>query len=88
MATNKIGQVGTYKKIEIDNAICNRRFHISFEEGSPVIEKHVNVDCPHCGVTLFEADNHPPVILARDENLVKQVDGSRPTLYECRFVAK
>ena len=26
-----------YKKIEIDNAVCKRRFHIAFEEGrSPV----------------------------------------------------
>ncbi|NBW80342.1 hypothetical protein EBR21_01180 [bacterium] len=75
----------TYRKIEIDNATCKRRFHVAFEEGqTPVSE--TKVLCPHCGVTLFEAKNHPPAILSRDENLVKSPDGSNTTLNECRFL--
>ena len=75
----------SYRKIEIDNSVCRRRFHIAFEEGqAPVSE--TKVLCPHCGVTLFEAKNHPPAILSRDENLVKSPDGSRTTLDECLFL--
>jgi hypothetical protein len=75
----------TYRKIEIDNAVCKRRFHIAFEEGqAPVSE--TKVECPHCGVTLFESKNHPPAILSRDENLVKSPDGSNSILNECRFL--
>lgn len=75
----------TYRKIEIDNSICRRRFHIAFEEGqTPVAE--TKVLCPHCGVTLFEAKNHPIAILSRDENLVKSPDGSNTTLSECHFL--
>ncbi|MEY3903631.1 MAG: hypothetical protein RL189_2937 [Pseudomonadota bacterium] len=74
-----------YKKIEIDNSVCRRRFHIAYEEGqSPVAE--TKVLCPHCGVTLFEARNHPPAILSRDENLVKSPDGTNTTLSECQFL--
>jgi len=75
----------TYHKIEIDNAVCRRRFHIAYEEGqAPVPE--TKILCPHCGVTLFEAKNHPPAILTRDENLVKSPDGSNTTLAECQFL--
>lgn len=75
----------SYKKIEIDNATCKRRFHIAFEEGrSPVAE--TKAICPHCGITLFEAKNHPPVMLSRDENLVQSPDGSRKTINECQFL--
>ncbi len=75
----------SYKKIEIDNAVCKRRFHIAFEEGrAPVAE--TSVACPHCGIILFEAKAHPPVILSREENLIHSPDGSRPTLYECKFL--
>ena len=84
MGVEKV-RTGVYKKIEIDNAVCNRRFHLSFEEGSTP-EKHVEIDCPHCGIKLFEADNHPQVVLAREENLVKSPDGSRTTLHDCRFL--
>lgn len=79
---------GVYKKIEIDNAVCNRRFHLTYEEGSPIIERNVKIACPHCGVTVFEAQNHVPVMLSREENLVKSPDGTRPTLYECHFKSK
>ncbi|NBO38264.1 hypothetical protein EBU99_06750 [bacterium] len=75
----------SYRKIEVDNAVCRRRFHIAFEEGqAPVAE--TKVECPHCGVTLFHAQNHPQAILSREENLVKSPDGSRTTLNECHFL--
>lgn len=74
-----------YKKVEIDNSTCRRRFHIAFEEGQPPVAE-TKVLCPHCGVTLFEAQNHPPAILSRDENLVKSPDGTRKTLNECHFL--
>ncbi len=76
-----------YRKFEIDNVVCRRRFHIAYEEGQKPQPK-VEVDCPHCGVRLFEAVDHPPVILLREENLVKSPDGSRPLLYECKFNQK
>jgi hypothetical protein len=75
-----------YKKIEIDNAICKRRFHIAYEEGYPEILPKVQVLCPHCGVPVFEATNHPPAILTREENLVKSPDGTRPMIYDCKFL--
>lgn len=81
METSKLN----YKKIEIDNSVCKRRFHIAYEEGrSPVAE--TSALCPHCGITLFEAKNHPPVILSRDENLIQSPDGSRTTLNTCKFL--
>ena len=75
-----------YKKIEVDNPVCNRRFHIAYEERTNGPRGHVQVACPHCGVTIFESDNFPPVILAREENLVKSPDGSRPLVQKCDFL--
>jgi hypothetical protein len=74
-----------YRKIEIDNAICNRRFHIAFEEGQKLVARQT-IACPHCGVVLWEEDQFPPAILLREENLVKSPDGSRPMLTECQFL--
>lgn len=79
------GQSGRYRHLEVDNAVCMRRFHVCYEEGTSNPLPHVEVKCPHCGVTVFEADNHVEVMLARDENLVSRPDGSRPIVYECRF---
>ena len=73
-----------HKKILIDNAICKRRFHLIYEENSPKPE-HVVIKCPHCSVILFEADNHAPVLLAREENLVKSPTGEATIVYECNF---
>jgi hypothetical protein len=78
----------TYKKIEIDNPICNRRFHIAWEERANAPKGHVRLDCPHCGVTIFERDDFPPAIITREENLVKSPDGSRPLLQHCEFLNK
>jgi hypothetical protein len=74
-----------YRKIEIDNPICNRRFHIAWEEGTAKVVPETRVNCPHCGVTLFEAKNHAPVILLREENLVNAPDGTRRMCYECKL---
>lgn len=74
-----------YRKIEVDNAICKRRFHIAYEQGQPSLPKQA-IDCPHCGVRLWEGENLPPAILLREENLVKSPDGSRPLVTECDFL--
>ncbi len=76
-----------YQKIIIDNAVCKRRFHLVYEENSSPRE-HVIVKCPHCSVILFEQENHHPVLLAREENLVKSPEGDAPIVYECKFAAK
>lgn len=73
-----------YEKRLIDNAICKRRFHLVFEKGSPNCPT-VEAKCPHCGVILFQEKNHPPVMVVREENLVKSPDGSEPMIYECQF---
>jgi DNA-directed RNA polymerase subunit RPC12/RpoP len=73
-----------YEKIEIDSPICGRRFHIGYEVGG-TIYNHVEVNCPHCGVLLFEKNYHPAAALMREENLVKAPDGSREIISECQF---
>lgn len=74
----------SYQKFLVDNPICSRRFHCTFDDESKPVAK-VEVQCPHCGVTVYEASNHPDVELARDENLVKLTDLSRKVMTECRF---
>ncbi len=73
-----------YEKRLIDNATCKRRFHLDFESGAKN-DAHDEVKCPHCGVILFDETNHPPVMIARDENLIKSPDGSEPIIYDCKF---
>lgn len=75
-----------YKKIEVDNPICNRRFHLAFEEGRQPIAK-AEVLCPHCGSSIYLATNHPPILLTRDENLIKAPDNSRQTMKTCQFTS-
>lgn len=77
-----------YKKILIDNAVCRRRFHLVYEEGA-LTEKKVKIDCPHCGIILFEQDNHPHVTLTREENLVHAPSGvGAKMLNKCDFYDK
>lgn len=76
-----------HQKIIIDNAICKRRFHLVYEENQ-MAHEHVIVKCPHCSVTLFEHDNHAPVLLAREENLIHAPLGDVPIVYNCQFSAK
>ena len=75
-----------YKKIEIDNPICNRRFHVAWEEREDAPMGHVALSCPHCGVTIFERDDFPMAMITREENLVKAPDGSRPLVQDCAFL--
>lgn len=81
-------KIRSYRKIEIDNPICKRRFHVAFEEGNDKVEAKVDLKCPHCGVTVYEAESHPPALLLREENLVKSPDGSRPLMGACAFHPK
>ncbi|APJ03500.1 hypothetical protein [Silvanigrella aquatica] len=73
-----------YEKVLIDNATCRRRFHLVYETGAQN-NTNVEIKCPHCGVVLFSEPNHPPVVLARDENLIKSPDGSEHIIYDCKF---
>ena len=74
----------SYEKILIDNTVCSRRFHMTFDTEAPLVAK-VEITCPHCQHVLFEAENHPPVKLARDENLVRTTTLSRNLIRECDF---
>jgi len=74
----------SYQKFLVDNTTCSRRFHCTFDD-EEAKQSHVEVKCPHCGVAIFKADDHEPVALAREENLVKMTDLSRKVVKECRF---
>jgi hypothetical protein len=74
----------SYEKLLIDNTVCSRRFHLTFDNEAPLAAK-VEVKCPHCDHLLFAAENHPPVKLARDENLVRTTSLSRNLVRECDF---
>ena len=73
-----------YKRDIVDNAVCKRRFHLAYEQGGKSLPE-VKVACPHCGVIVYEAQNHPVVILSREENLIKSPDGTYPVIYQCQF---
>ncbi len=73
-----------YKKFLVDNAVCSRRFHISFDPEGPK-KSHVELKCPYCDVTVFAADQHPAVTLARQENLVKTAELGENIIRECHF---
>lgn len=73
-----------YQKILVDNITCSRRFHITFDSSDPVVPLTV-VKCPICSATLFSAENHPRVQLAREENLVKTSQLSENITQECFF---
>lgn len=74
-----------YEEILVDNVVCNRRFHIAFETGVPN-ENNVSVQCPHCGVKIFESTDHPPAVLMREENLTRAPTGEEPILTKCNFM--
>lgn len=73
-----------YKKIEIDNPKCSRRFHITFDDEGAKQAK-VEVYCPYCNVVVMSEENHPLVKLARQENLVKTAELSPLLMTECQF---
>lgn len=74
----------SYQKILIDNTKCSRRFHITFDSEAKLKAK-VKIDCPFCDQVIFEEENHPPVTLARQENLVQTARLSDLLVRECRF---
>ena len=74
----------SYEKLLVDNVACSRRFHLTFDNEAPLVNK-VEIKCPHCQHTVFHAENHPQVKLARDENLVRTTTLSRDILRECDF---
>lgn len=73
-----------YQKLLIDNVTCSRRFHVTFDPEAPAVPE-VNVKCPFCDFTVFTAKNHPPVILARQENLVQTMNLSDNIVRTCEF---
>ena len=73
-----------YKQILVDNLVCQRRFHLGFEEGSAHVS-NICISCPHCGVVIFEAHQHPDVQFLREENLIKIPNDSDITLTKCLF---
>ena len=73
-----------YQKILIDNVTCSRRFHIAFDdEAQP--SSQVEVRCQLCNAVVFSAENHPPVRLAREENVDKTANLSEHIVTECLF---
>ena len=74
-----------YTKLLVDNTTCQRRFHLVYEEGAEK-QPHVQVVCPHCQAVVFSENNHDPVMLSREENLVKSPDGRESLMSECRFL--
>ena len=73
-----------YQKELIDNPICSRRFHISYDDDKP--KGPVKVKCPFCTTTIFQSDSHSPVTLLRQENLITDVELSDKLVKECTFV--
>ena len=76
-----------YVKKLIDNTTCSRRFHITFDDNDKR-QQEVKLDCPFCGVTIFKEKDHPPVNLARQENLVQTAELSDDIISECNFEDK
>jgi hypothetical protein len=73
-----------YQKLLIDNVTCSRRFHITFDD-KDAKRAHVELKCPFCDVTIFARDNHQPVKLARQENMVQTAELSDTIVNECAF---
>jgi hypothetical protein len=73
-----------YKKILVDNTTCNRRFHITLDDDAAPVPR-TEVRCKFCNVVVFAEENHPPVTLAREENLVKTSELAERLVTECHF---
>ena len=74
----------SYRKFLVDNTVCSRRFHLSYDDEAKHAP-HVEVKCPYCDVVVFSASDHPPVLLAREENLVKTSALADLVVNECAF---
>lgn len=73
-----------YKKLLVDNPVCSRRFHITFDDESNTVAR-TEVRCSYCNVVVFSEDNHPPAKLAREENLTKTTALSSRLAKQCDF---
>lgn len=73
-----------YQKFLVDNVTCSRRFHITFDPDAAPVAKTEAV-CPYCDMTIFTAENHAPVRLARQENLVQTAQLSDSIVRKCEF---
>ena len=74
----------SYQKFLVDNITCSRRFHVTFDDEAQPAQQ-TTVVCPHCCEIIWKAEDHPPVTLAREENLVKTTQLSRNLTRECQF---
>lgn len=74
----------SYKKVLVDNVTCSRRFHVTFDDEAAKVAE-TKAECPYCGITIFSAQNHPPVKVARQENLVKTTKLSDQVIKACEF---
>ena len=77
----------SYQKLLVDNTVCSRRFHITFDDEATPVAK-VEVKCPYCDITVYAAADHPPVKLAREENLIKSSTLGDVLVSECAFEDK
>jgi len=73
-----------YQKVLVDNTSCSRRFHITFNDESQAVA-HTEVRCNYCDEVVFGLDNHPPIRLAREENLTKMNRLSENVISNCSF---
>lgn len=74
----------SYQKFEVDNIVCARRFHFSFDDAAPPLAE-VTAQCSYCGLTIFSATNHPAVRFARSENLIDTGELSPLLLRQCNL---
>jgi hypothetical protein len=73
-----------YRKILVDNLICKRRFHLTYDDAAAP-QATAEVRCLHCQAPIYMRKNHPPLQLAREENLVSTTDLSPLQSSHCNF---
>lgn len=76
-----------YKKLLIDNTTCSRRFHLTFDDDQASLPR-VEIRCQLCNAVIFSEENHPPVKLAREENLTKTSVLAEMLVSTCNFEDK
>ena len=74
----------SYQKFLVDNVTCSRRFHITYDSSAAKVP-YTEVRCSFCNVVIFAEAEHPPVHLARQENLVQTASLSDNIVRECHF---
>lgn len=73
----------TYKKFLLDNVVCNRRFHVAFDDEDVPLDA-TQVKCEYCGITLLKKEGHPPLKILRDEIIIKTTKLSSHRSKNCR----